>query len=168
MAKSNPFTIADLEAKGYTIDSTGAYAKNNVGKPIDVLLPNGALGAYDTSKFDVIIKKTSRPKGKIKIPKSKPEGLQAIERVLKASGVKYVTEHKFMESRKFRFDCAILDKKIAIEYEGIFSEKSRHTGLNGYTNDCNKYNNSVIEGWKVLRYTALNYKNFVEDLKKLL
>lgn len=169
MAKSTPFTLADLEAKGFVADSNGMYAKNNVGKPIDLVFP--PISKLEKSNIDsksIEFKKSSRPKAKIKTPKAKPEGLQAIERVLKTANVKYVTEHTFSDTRKFRFDIAILDKKIAVEYEGIFSDKSRHTGFKGYTNDAIKYNLAQIEGWKVLRYTALNYKHFVDDLKKLL
>lgn len=80
----------------------------------------------------------------------------------------FVTEHKFDKVRKFRFDWAIIDLKIAIEYEGIVSEKSRHTSLNGFSNDCTKYNLAIANGWRVLRYTALNYQNIEEDLIKLL
>jgi len=168
MAKSKPFTLEDLATKGFSADENGVYAKNNVGKPIDVLVPNKAFSSYDEKQTGVIIKKTSRPKGKIIIPKEKPEGLQAIERVLRAARIPFVNEHKFSESRKFRFDIAILHLKVGIEYEGLMSAKSRHTTMTGFTNDASKYNLAQLEGWKVLRYTVLNYKQFVEDLKLLL
>jgi hypothetical protein len=170
MAKSKPFTLDDLAAKGYVADENGTFARNNVGKPTDIqlLVPDRAFASYDTKKMGVIVKKTSRPKGKVVIPKDKPEGLQAIERVLRVARVPFVNEHKFSESRKFRFDIAIIDKKIGIEYEGLMSAKSRHTTMTGFTNDTSKYNLAQLEGWKVLRYTALNYKQFVEDLKLLL
>ncbi len=83
--------------------------------------------------------------------------------------IKYKSEYKFSETRKFRFDWAIIDKKIAVEYEGIYNAaKSRHTTVGGYTTDSTKYNLAVIEGWKVLRYTAKNYTNIYDDLEKLL
>ena len=80
----------------------------------------------------------------------------------------YETEYKFHPKRKFRFDWAIPSIKVAIEYEGIVSDKSRHTSLQGYTNDCNKYNLAISMGWRVLRYTALNYSNLNEDLKNFI
>ena len=80
----------------------------------------------------------------------------------------YVAEHKFHEVRKFRFDWAIIDLKIAVEYEGIYSKKSRHTTVSGYTGDIEKYNLALTSGWKVLRYTASNYNNFENDLRKLI
>ena len=37
-----------------------------------------------------------------------------------------------------------------------------------YQTDCEKYNLAVIEGWRVLRYTAKNVQNLDSDIKKLL
>lgn len=81
---------------------------------------------------------------------------------------KYVREHQFHHERKFRFDWAIPDLMIAIEYEGLMSEKSGHTTISGYTKDCTKYNLAAIEGWKVLRYTAINYQDLADDLRSVL
>lgn len=80
----------------------------------------------------------------------------------------YVEELEFHPDRKFRFDWAIPSLKIAIEYEGVFAKKSRHTTISGYTMDCEKYNLAQISGWKVLRYTAKNYNDLSNDLKKLI
>lgn len=80
----------------------------------------------------------------------------------------FVTEHKFDAFRNYRFDWALLDLKIGIEYEGIFSKKSRHTTPQGFSEDCNKYNLAIQNGWRVLRYTALNYQNLENDLLKLI
>ena len=76
-------------------------------------------------------------------------------------------EYKFLPDRKFRFDWALPDKKWAIEYEGIMSAKSRHTSVTGYTNDLRKYNLAVLNGWRVLRYTTLNYQDVYNDVKKI-
>lgn len=80
----------------------------------------------------------------------------------------YVLELQFDESRRFRFDYAIPSKMIAIEYEGIYAAKSRHTTVSGFSTDCVKYNNAVCSGWRVLRYTAKNYLNLETDLIKML
>ena len=87
-----------------------------------------------------------------------------IEMVLKHGGYDYVKELKFHPSRKWRFDFAIESLRIAIEYEGIMSEKSRHTTITGMSRDCEKYNTAQLLGWKVLRFTALNYKNLASIL----
>lgn len=80
----------------------------------------------------------------------------------------YKLEYQFDEVRKFRFDYAIVNLMIAIEYEGIMSDKSRHTTIGGYSKDIEKYNLAVTQGWKILRYTALNYLELYKDLEKLL
>jgi very-short-patch-repair endonuclease len=77
-------------------------------------------------------------------------------------------EFAFHSERKWRFDFAIIEMKVAIEYEGLMSAKSRHTTVSGYTGDAEKYNAAQSLGWKVLRYTAVNYKTMIEDLNKLL
>lgn len=101
--------------------------------------------------------------------KKKPKALQYMEQMLYVLGVPYETEYKFHETRMFRFDLAIVEYKIAIEYEGIMQEdKSRHTTVQGFTNDCTKYNLAQIAGWRVLRYTAANYKDFIIELKELI
>ena len=65
-------------------------------------------------------------------------------------------------------DWAIVEKKICIEYEGIYSEKSGHTSVSGYSDNCSKYNLATIGGWKILRYTAQNYMSFGADIEKLI
>lgn len=79
------------------------------------------------------------------------------------------TEYKFCDGRKFKFDWAIPKYKIAIEYEGLFSAKSRHTTPTGFTGDTEKYNLAASLGWRVVRVTAMNYKQvigFVDEIIK--
>jgi len=78
------------------------------------------------------------------------------------------TELQFAKPRKFRFDFAFPEMKLAIEYEGMFSEKSGHTSIAGYSDNCQKYNLALKLGWRVLRYTALNYKEVLIDLPLLM
>lgn len=117
-------------------------------------------------------KEVSEIKPKIKIEKISVEKntIGFILSSLKQKGLikDFVTEHKFDSARRYRFDWAILDLKISLEYEGIISKKSRHTSLNGFSNDCTKYNLAISQGWRVLRYTALNYQEVEEDLIKLI
>lgn len=68
--------------------------------------------------------------------------------------------------RKFRFDYCDLNLKIAIEYEGIISEKSRHTNVKGYTNDCIKYNLAQLNDFIILRFTALNKASEILEIIK--
>ena len=104
------------------------------------------------------------------------EGKLFIEEVLKLRKINYVTEYTFMKKRRrFRFDYAILDKKIAIEFEGLDSIDingkiipSGHLTKVGYTSDCEKYNLAAINCWIVLRFTALNYRDVGKYLKILI
>lgn len=120
----------------------------------------------DQTKNPVFTKKI-QPKSKISVEKNT---ITTMLWVMKKEGTieNYVEELVFDSIRRFRFDWAIPDLKIAIEYEGIFSKKSRHTTISGYTEDCEKYNLAIANGWKVLRYTAKNYTNLEKDLKKIL
>lgn len=107
-----------------------------------------------------------RKKTVIKRAEARP--LTEIKLMLQLMNVDFVAEHKFHEERKWRFDIAIPSLKIAIEYEGIMSRKSRHTTITGYSKDCDKYNAATIAGWRVLRYNALNYKSVGEDMMSLI
>jgi very-short-patch-repair endonuclease len=83
------------------------------------------------------------------------------------SGIYVEKEHHFAKpQRRWRFDFALPDKKIAIEYEGIHSEKSRHTTVSGYQGDIEKYNAAQALGWKVIRLTAKTYKTVLKELEK--
>lgn len=121
---------------------------------------------------EIAKKNTVIPNSDIKIEKKsiEKEYIKAILWMFKKDGLisDYVEELQFHNVRKFRFDWAIPEKMIAIEFEGIISKKSRHTTVKGYSMDCTKYNIAASNGWRVLRYTALNYKEISNDLKSLL
>ena len=102
----------------------------------------------------------------VKKAKGEPKALAEMKRQLTVLKVPFVCEYRFHEARKFRFDIALVDQKVAIEYEGIMSAKSRHTSVTGYSGDADKYNLAQSLGWKVFRYTVINYKNFLNDLKE--
>ena len=87
---------------------------------------------------------------------------------LKLAAIPYEIEFKFHPKRKWRSDIHILEKGILIEYDGLLSNKSRHTTLTGFSNDCEKRNQATILGYKVLTYTVLNYKTMIDDLRSLL
>lgn len=85
-------------------------------------------------------------------------------------GKRLRTEYRFCPTRKFRADYYVPSLNVLIEYEGVFGGKnpiSRHTNVNGYTADCEKYNLAQIFGYRVLRYTAKNYTQVTADLDEL-
>lgn len=80
--------------------------------------------------------------------------------------VRLETEVQFHPQRKWRFDWALPDLKIAIEFEGgIYQANSGHKTAKHYSKDTLKYNRAQALGWKVLRFTALNYRTLFTELK---
>jgi len=70
-------------------------------------------------------------------------------------------QFRFAKPRRWAFDVAWPNHKVAVELEGIYGRgKSRHRTRGGYHNDCTKYNAGVERGWYILRYT---YKHLDED-----
>jgi hypothetical protein len=107
----------------------------------------------------------TEPKKKGKgTPRPEAKQLSQMKLWCTALGYKWVAELQFAPPRKFRFDIAIPSKMIAIEYEGLNSEKSGHTTITGYSSDTEKYNLANDLGWKVYRYTVLNFENMINDL----
>lgn len=106
---------------------------------------------------------------KVEKPPKKPhKGLLHIKSVMQSLNIPYIEELKFCKTRRFRFDVAIPIINIAIEFEGIMAGKSRHTTVTGYTKDCEKYNLAICEGWRVLRYTIMNYTQVENDIKQII
>jgi very-short-patch-repair endonuclease len=100
--------------------------------------------------------------------KEKTHLLIMLQQVCKDRGLTLVEEYRFHDTRRWRFDYCIPERKIAIEYEGLFSQKSRHTTITGFSRDCEKYNAATLLGWRVLRYTAATYKKAPADLVEAL
>lgn len=62
-----------------------------------------------------------------------------------------VKEFKFHPTRKWRFDYALPEHKIAVEVEGGVWTGGRHTSPKGFLNDMEKYNTATLMGWRVFR-----------------
>ncbi len=67
--------------------------------------------------------------------------------------VECVKEYKFHPTRRWRFDYAIPEHKIALEVEGGVWTGGRHTSPKGFLNDIEKYNAATLMGWRVFRTT---------------
>ena len=111
-----------------------------------------------------IAKKSTPKKKKGNGSKAKDE----MEMMLKLAGYEYGKEFYFHPKRRWRFDFYIEKYKIGIEYNGIMSEKSRHTTITGYSKDLEKVNAAQKLGWIVLQYTPLNYKSMSQDLREII
>jgi len=65
-----------------------------------------------------------------------------------------VREHRFASPRRWRFDLAWPEWRVACEVEGGTRSRGRHVRPQGYENDCIKYSTAAILGWVVVRVTA--------------
>lgn len=129
-------------------------------KHIQTLHKQGKIRGYQVNKEPKTRKEKQKPKAVIWLEMNLR--VWGLER-----GLELKTEHRFDAERKWRFDFAFVDQKLAVEYEGIFGGgKSRHTTVNGYTGDADKYNAGAAQGWKVFRVTAKNYKTIIQTLNE--
>jgi hypothetical protein len=90
---------------------------------------------------------------------------------LRWDGPAYTTEHRFHPTRKWRFDYAWPEAKVALEVEGaIFARgKSGHTSGVGVARDAEKGNAAQMIGWVVLRVTdKTNLDDLITGLKALI
>lgn len=63
------------------------------------------------------------------------------------------TEVRFHPSRRWRFDYAWSDKRVAVEIEGGAWSGGRHTRGSGFIKDMQKYNEATRLLWQVYRFT---------------
>ena len=72
-----------------------------------------------------------------------------------------VTEYEFAKTlgRKWRFDFAWPDVRVALEIEGGTFIQGAHTRGKHFESDAEKYNTAVLLGWAVIRAT----KHMVKD-----
>lgn len=82
-------------------------------------------------------------------------------------GVECVKEYKFHPERRWRFDYAIPEHKIALEVEGGVWTQGRHTRPQGFLGDIEKYNTATLMGWRVFRTTPTDlYRTATVNLLK--
>jgi len=82
-------------------------------------------------------------------------------------GVECVKEYKFHPERRWRFDYAIPEHKIALEVEGGVWTQGRHTRPQGFLGDVEKYNTATLMGWRVFRTTPTDlYRTATINLLK--
>lgn len=67
--------------------------------------------------------------------------------------IEVVKEYKFHPTRKWRYDYAVPEYKIALEVEGGVWTKGRHTRPQGFLGDIEKYNAGTLLGWRIFRVT---------------
>jgi very-short-patch-repair endonuclease len=77
-------------------------------------------------------------------------------------------EYRFDAERRWRFDFAWPNLKLAVETEGGVWIRGRHVRPVGYLADLEKYNRAVVLGWRVLRYAPHQLGQLERDLCALL
>lgn len=63
-----------------------------------------------------------------------------------------IREVPFALPRKFRFDFAWLEEKIAVEIQGGTYKKGAHSSGKGLARDFEKNNLAVLNGWRVFYF----------------
>src|ERR1700727_1595622 len=86
--------------------------------------------------------------------KEPSEGEELVWLHCRAHGLDPEREYRFALPRRFRFDFAWPDHKLAGEIEGGTWIAGRDSRGGGYEKDLEKYNVAVLAGWRVLRYTT--------------
>lgn len=83
-------------------------------------------------------------------------------------GAEVLAEHRFHDTRRWRFDFALPTFKIAIEVEGGVWTAGRHTRPRGFLGDMEKYNAAAALGWRVLRATpdGLLTRQFLDTVRE--
>ena len=81
-----------------------------------------------------------------------------------------VREYRFHPERRWRFDFAWPDLRVAAEVEGGIYSGGRHTRGKGFERDAEKYNQATVIGWDVLRFSAgmIRSGKAVETIRTLL
>lgn len=131
---NNSFSDSILKGKGYVLKD-GCYYQPN--KPSEA--------TKEPKRGD------DKRKGKKIIREAKIEPF--ILFVKQELGIDLIPEHRFHPIRKWRFDFACLEYKIAIEQEGGIHTGGRHVRGKGYTNDMEKYSEASVMGWILIRRT---------------
>jgi hypothetical protein len=63
-------------------------------------------------------------------------------------------ECRFHPVRRWRFDMAWPEYRVACEVEGGTWSTGRHVRGRGFERDCTKYNEAALAGWLVVRVTG--------------
>ena len=81
------------------------------------------------------------------------------EAQMKAAGLPTpAREYRFHDKRRFRFDFAFPELKLAIEIHGGEWVRGRHMRAPGFLRDCDKMNLAIICGWRVLVFGGTHVK----------
>jgi very-short-patch-repair endonuclease len=75
-----------------------------------------------------------------------------------------VREYHFHPIRRWRFDIAWPDVKLAVELHGAVFAMGRHSRGAGMGKDCEKSNSAQMLGWNILTYTNVDLREKPEQI----
>lgn len=129
------------------------------------------------------VKKTTKKKvtgtakpGKTIVEDKFAEQLENLLAELKLTTIVIEREFKFHPDRRWRCDFRLVDMLgpnnlgIIAEIEGGIFTGGRHVHPLGFTNDCEKYNEATIMGYRVLRFPSSTVKDgtAIEMVRRIL
>jgi len=92
--------------------------------------------------------------------------LHPFQRLCASAGLPVpVAEHRFHDSRRWRFDFAWPTQFLAVEIDGAIWTQGRHSRGSGILGDMAKLNAAALAGWRVLRYTPQQMGEAIRDLR---
>jgi very-short-patch-repair endonuclease len=95
----------------------------------------------------------SAPRG-LRLSNERLEGIAEYLFQIQAAGLEMPEfEFQFHETRRWRSDFVWRDHKLLAEYEGGVYKNGRHVRGSGYEDDCEKYNEATLLGFRLLRFT---------------
>ena len=102
--------------------------------------------------------------------KTKVKANDVFQNLCLSEGLDVAKEVKFHPERRWKFDYAIVEAKIAIEVEGGAWINGRHNRPEGFIKDMEKYNAAAVLGWRILRFTPQQIMTFetIETLKQII
>lgn len=83
-----------------------------------------------------------------------------------AHGLHPVAEHRFDEARKWRFDFAFPDKRVALEVQGGLFTGGRHSRGPALLKEHEKLNAAACAGWRIL-YTIPQNLCMIETVEMI-
>ena len=82
----------------------------------------------------------------------------------------FLAEQHIIPGRRFRFDFAWYEERVALEVHGVYGKKSRHRTAGGFQRDRVKMNLAQLEGWLVIEAGTDHIKSgeFIQWIKDAL
>ena len=96
-----------------------------------------------------------RDRGEGQVARALSEGEETLALHIRAERLPApVREYVFAPPRRYRFDFAFVEQKLAVEVEGGIWSGGRHNRGAGFLADIAKYNTAALAGWRVLRFST--------------